>query len=297
MTSDDGISQRARERVQQISSHIAHPGSLKDDASQPPPRRRKRKASVSADGPADYSDRLGQIAKLEELARTPDINHRGYARQKKAGKLWVHERVEALLDDGSLQEIGSVAGDVAWGKAKGEDGAEKEVVTGFTPSNSIQGYGRLNGRKIVFTADDYTLRAGHADGALWEKTLYIEKLSLSLRLPIVKLVDGSSGGGSVTSIRKHGYSYIPPLPAFAQVIAQLNSGIPNLGAVLGPAIGLGAARVTACHFSVIAANIGSLVNAGPQVVKGATFEEGLTMAELGGADSKTGRKLFYFSCL
>ncbi|KAI1194169.1 propionyl-CoA carboxylase-like protein [Nemania serpens] len=284
MTSDDGISQRARERVQQISSHIAHPGSLKDDASQPPPRRRKRKASVSADGPADYSDRLGQIAKLEELARTPDINHRGYARQKKAGKLWVHERVEALLDDGSLQEIGSVAGDVAWGKAKGEDGAEKEVVTGFTPSNSIQGYGRLNGRKIVFTADDYTLRAGHADGALWEKTLYIEKLSLSLRLPIVKLVDGSSGGGSVTSIRKHGYSYIPPLPAFAQVIAQLNSGIPNLGAVLGPAIGLGAARVTACHFSVIAANIGSLVNAGPQVVKGATFEEGLTMAELGGAD-------------
>ncbi|KAI0418258.1 propionyl-CoA carboxylase-like protein [Xylaria grammica] len=287
MASDeDGASQRARERVQQVSSHIARAQSAKDDVSQPPTSRRKKNKQASASGgpPADYSDRLGEIATLEKLARTPDINHRGYARQKKAGKLWVRERVEALLDEGSLQEVGSVAGDVTWSKEKGEDGVEKEVIAAFTPSNSVQGYGRLNGRKIVFTADDYALRAGHADGALLEKTLYIEKLALSLRLPIVKLVDGSSGGGSVTSIRKQGFSYIPPLPAFDQVIAQLNLGIPNLGAVLGPAIGLGAARVTACHFSVMAANIGSLFNAGPQVVKGATFEEGLTMAELGGPD-------------
>ncbi|KAI3338001.1 ClpP/crotonase [Ustulina deusta] len=285
MASDeDSASQRARERVQQVSSHIARTPPLEDDVSQPPTRRRRKQASTPAGPPADYSDRLGQIATLEKLARTPDVNHRGYARQKKAGKLWVHERVEALLDDGSLQEIGSVAGDVTWGKEKSDDGAEKEVVAAFTPSNSVQGYGRLNGRKVVFTADDYTLRAGHADGALLEKTLYIEKLALSLRLPIVKLVDGSSGGGSVTSIRKQGFSYIPPLPAFDQVIPQLNLGIPNLGAVLGPAIGLGAARVTACHFSVMAANVGSLFNAGPQVVKGATFEEGLTLAELGGPD-------------
>ncbi|KAH8167625.1 hypothetical protein CIB48_g635 [Xylaria polymorpha] len=289
MASDENGASRARERVQQVSSHIARGEPTKEEGSQPPIRRRKKLASVSAGPPADYSDRLGQIATLERLARTPDINHRGYARQKKAGKLWVHERVEALLDEGSLQEIGSVTGDVTWSKDKGQDGSEKEVITGFTPSNSVQGYGRLNGRKIVFTADDYTLRAGHADGALWEKTLYIEKLALSLRLPIVKLVDGSSGGGSVTTIRKEGFSYIPPLPAFDQVIAQLNLGIPNLGAVLGPAIGLGAARVTACHFSVMAANIGSLFNAGPQVVKGATFEEGLTMAELGGPDNNMAR--------
>ncbi|KAI3319782.1 ClpP/crotonase [Xylariaceae sp. AK1471] len=281
---EDRASHKARERVQQVSSHIAPTEPSNNDTSQPATRRRKKQASSIVGPPADYADRLGQIATLEKLARTPDINHRGYARQKKAGKLWVRERVEALLDKGSLQEIGSVAGEVAWSKEKGKDGVENEVITGFTPSNSVQGYGRLDGRKIVFTADDYTLRAGHADGALWEKTLYIEKLSLSLRLPIVKLVDGSSGGGSVTTIRKQGFSYIPPLPAFEQVVAQLNLGIPNLGAVLGPAIGLGAARVTACHFSVMAANIGSLFNAGPQVVKGATFEEGLTMAELGGPD-------------
>jgi len=110
----------------------------------------------------------------------------------------------------------------------------------------------------------------------------MEKLAIALKLPIVKLVDGSSGGGSVTTIRSTGFSYVPPLPSFAQVVQQINMGIPNLGAVLGPAIGLGAARVVACHFSVMAADIGSLFNAGPSVVKNATFEEGLSFTDLGG---------------
>lgn len=109
---------------------------------------------------------------------------------------------------------------------------------------------------------------GHADGALMAKTLYMEKLALSMRLPMVKLVDGSSGGGSVTTIRTMGFSYIPPLDALEHVVQQLNAGIPNLGAILGPAIGYGAARVTLCHFSVMAADVGSLFAAGPGVVAG-----------------------------
>lgn len=37
-----------------------------------------------------------------------------------------------------------------------------------------------------------------------------------------------------------------------------------------------------CHFSVMAADVGSLFNAGPKVVEGATFEEGLDFKDLGG---------------
>jgi acetyl-CoA carboxylase carboxyltransferase component len=110
----------------------------------------------------------------------------------------------------------------------------------------------------------------------------MEKLAISLKLPIVKLVDGSSGGGSVTTIRSSGFSYIPPLPSFDHVVKQLNMGIPNLGAVVGSAIGLGAARVVSCHFSVMAGDIGSLFNAGPNVVKNASFEEDLSPTDLGG---------------
>lgn len=95
----------------------------------------------------------------------------------------------------------------------------------------------------------------------------MEKMSVSMRLPMIKLNDGSSGGGSVTTIAKDDASYVPEMNFFGPVVQQLNLGIPNLGACLGPAIGLGAARVAACHFSVMAADVGSLFAAGPQVVE------------------------------
>lgn len=277
MGNDDGDSSSAAngnptKRLSQVVNHLT--------PSNPPNTGRKRRTSNSKANelPADYSDTLGQLDSLRAIASKPDLANKGYVRQKQAGKLWVRERVEQLLDKGSFREVGSVSGTVEWKKLSGI----REEPVSFIPSNNVQGFGTLRGRKIVFTADDFSIRAGHADGALIEKTIYMEKLAIALRLPIIKLVDGSSGGGSVTTIMKAGYSYIPPMPSFEHVTKQLNMGIPNLGAVLGPAIGLGAARVVACHFSVMATDIGSLFNAGPRVVAGATFEEGLSFKDLGG---------------
>ncbi|RDW84635.1 putative propionyl-CoA carboxylase beta chain [Coleophoma cylindrospora] len=265
---EPGSSRDANKRLSQVAGHLR--------SKKLPSRLSKTKAEDEL--PADYSDVLSQLGTLRNIASTPDLNSSGYVRQKQAGKLWVRERVLSLLDEGSFREVGSVSGTVEWRKVKGT----KEEPISFIPSNNVQGFGFLRGRKIVFTADDFSLRAGHADGALMEKTIYMEKLALSLKLPILKLVDGSSGGGSVTTIARNGFSYVPPLPSFDYVVRQLNMGIPNLGAVLGPAIGLGAARVVSCHFSVMAQDVGALFNAGPKVVAGATFEEGLSFTDLGG---------------
>jgi acetyl-CoA carboxylase carboxyltransferase component len=262
---------KAAERVAQVNDHlIPNP--------QPNTSRRRRKQNQDNALPADWSDIRSQLTTLRTHAATPDTTRTGYIRQKQSGKLWVRERVAALFDAGSVREIGSVTGSVEW---KQLDALREEPKT-FTPSNNVQGFGKLRGREVVFTADDFSLRAGHADGALWAKTTYLEKLAVSLKLPIVKLVDGSSGGGSVSTIRTEGYSYVPPFHGMDAIMKQLNGGIPNLGAVLGPAIGLGAARVVSCHFSVMAADVGSLFNAGPRVVAGATFEEGLSLSDLGG---------------
>lgn len=192
----------------------------------------KRLRQVASHLPADYSDVLAQINALRSIAATPDASRRGYIRQKQAGKLWVRERLDALLDPGSFQEIGSLSGTVTWKQT----GPMREKPVAFVPSNNVQGMGRLRGRRVLLTADDFTLRSGHADGASHEKTIYIEKLALALRLPIVKLVDGSSGGGSVTLIRSAGYSYLPYVSMYKYVVEQLNQGIPNLGAVVGPAV-------------------------------------------------------------
>ena len=265
----------ATKRASQISSHLEN----KNNGNPQPntPRRRKKQPKKDA-LPSDWSDIRGQLATLRHLAATPDTTRTGYIRQKQAGKLWVRERVEQLLDPGSFREIGSATGTVEWKQLD----ALREEPEAFTPSNNVQGFGKLRGREVVFTADDFSLRAGHADGALWAKTTYLEKLAVALKLPMIKLVDGSSGGGSVSTIRSTGFSYVPPFHGMDSIMQQLNGGIPNLGAVLGPAIGLGAARVVSCHFSVMAADIGSLFNAGPRVVAGATFEEGLSFADLGG---------------
>ena len=265
----------AAERVSQISSHLEN---KTNETPQPNTPRRRKKQTKKDELPADWSDIRNQLSTLRHLAATPDTTRTGYIRQKQAGKLHVRERVELLLDPGTFREIGSATGSVDWKQLD----ALREEPKAFTPSNNVQGFGKLRGREVVFTADDFSLRAGHADGALWAKTTYLEKLAVALKLPMIKLVDGSSGGGSVSTIRSTGFSYVPPFHGMDSIMQQLNGGIPNLGAVLGPAIGLGAARVVSCHFSVMAGDIGSLFNAGPKVVAGATFEEGLSLADLGG---------------
>ncbi|KAF1811448.1 propionyl-CoA carboxylase beta chain [Eremomyces bilateralis CBS 781.70] len=265
----------ATSRLSQITSHISPSSS-----------------STTPSPPADWSDVLSELAHVRTLAQTPQADTTGYQRHKQAGKLWVRERIELLVDRGSFREVGSAAGSATWRKKwSGEEvtekglgvvEGEKEVVDGFTASNNVQGFGKVGGRKVLLTADDFTLRAGHADGALMPKTLYMEKLCLHLKLPMVKLVDGASGGGSITTYRQFQGTYLPDLELLKWVVKELDQGIPQVAAVVGPAVGLGAARAAVSHFSVIAADIGSLFNAGPKIVEGATFEEDLSFADLGG---------------
>ena len=79
-----------------------------------------------------------------------------------------------------------------------------------------------------------------------------------------------------------GGAFLPKLELLYWLVQQLDLGIPQASAVLGPAVGLGAARAAVSHFSVISADIGSLFNAGPKIVEGATFEEDLSFDDLGG---------------
>jgi acetyl-CoA carboxylase carboxyltransferase component len=52
--------------------------------------------------------------------------------------------------------------------------------------------------------------------------------------------------------------------------------------VVSSAIGLGAARVVSARFSIMPADVGSLFNASPKAVEGATFEEGVSFSGLDG---------------
>lgn len=181
------------------------------------------------------------------------------------------------MDKDSFSEIGTITGTPTFSPKLSNN------LESFVPTNFLSGLARINKRRVAVAADDFTIRAGHADGALYQKAQYIESLAQSLCIPIVRLIDGSSGGGSVAVYRDLGYTYVPPSTG-AGWVTMINSLaiIPVIGVILGPAIGLGAAKASTSHFSVICSDIGSLFNAGPVVVEKAGIEEGLTNADLGG---------------
>ena len=199
------------------------------------------------------------------------------ARQHASGRLTVRERIERLFDPGSFHETGALAG-------RGEYDEAGELA-GFVPANMLVGHGRIDGRRAVLQGDDFTVRGGAADAAIWQKMVYAERMAHDLRLPLVRLVDGTGGGGSVRSIEEMGYTYVPLVPGFDLTVANL-SRVPVVAAALGPVAGLGAARVVASHFSVIVRGTAQLFVAGPPVVA-ASMGESPDKEELGGAAAQT----------
>ena len=144
------------------------------------------------------------------------------------------------------------------------------------------GQGRIDGRRAAVQGDDFTVRGGAADAAIWEKAIFAERLARELRIPLVRLVDGTGGGGSVKSLEDMGFSYVPPLPGFDARGARTSRSVPVAAAALGPVAGLGAARVVCSHFSVIVRGTAQLFVAGPPVVA-AAMGETPDKEELGGA--------------
>jgi acetyl-CoA carboxylase carboxyltransferase component len=194
-------------------------------------------------------------------------------RQHDAGRLTVRERVNALLDPGSFHEVGAITGRGTYGT-----NGELEAVQ---PANFVFGRGRIDGRAAVVGGDDFTVRGGAADAAIWQKQVMSEQMANELRLPIVRLVDGTGGGGSVKTIESYGYTYVPANPGWNWVVDNMGV-VPVVALGLGSVAGLGAARLTSSHYSLMVEGISHMFIAGPPVV--ARIGQTVTKDELGAAD-------------
>jgi acetyl-CoA carboxylase carboxyltransferase component len=219
----------------------------------------------------NWQPELEELRKREAMAREMGGPEK-VARHRSHGKLPVRDRIAALLDAGSFHEIGALAG-----KAEYEDGQLKS----FMAANFIYGTGRIDQRKVVVGGDDFTIRGGAADAGIRGKQIHAEQLANSLRLPMVRLVDGTGGGGSVKMLERFGYTYVPANPAWNYVVDNM-SMVPVVAACMGSVAGLGAARVVTSHFSILVEPTAQLFTAGPPVVRFATGEN-LSKEELGGA--------------
>jgi acetyl-CoA carboxylase carboxyltransferase component len=194
------------------------------------------------------------------------------ARQHANGKLTIRERIDRLVDAGTFHEIGALAGKAAYDNGK---------LASFTPSNYVVGTARIEGRRVVVGGDDFTVRGGAADARIGDKAGYGERLARELRMPIIRLVDGTGGGGSVKTIEMMQRTYVPANPSWDVVVALL-SEVPVVGACMGSVAGLGAVRVVHSHFSIMVKGTSQLFVAGPPVVERGVGES-VSKEELGGS--------------
>ena len=102
-----------------------------------------------------WESEIAEIAKRKELAKARG-GPEGVARQRRRGKLLGNERIDGLLDPGTLTEFMSLVGRPEYDEA-GE-------LVAFTPKGSIEGFGKVNGRKVVVSAGDFTVRGGTGGG-------------------------------------------------------------------------------------------------------------------------------------
>jgi acetyl-CoA carboxylase carboxyltransferase component len=216
----------------------------------------------------NWKPEVDEIVRRRELAGEMG-GAESVARHHEAGKLTARERIEKILDQGSFREIGALTGSAKYD----EQGRLLEM----TPANVVIGTGRISGRRIVVTAEDFTVRGGSSEATNSDKWIWAETLAFEMCLPLVRLVD--TAGGSVKLLDMAGATKLPGYRHWN--FSDMLGRVPVASAALGSVAGLGAVRVVGSHFSVMVKGISQVFAAGPPVVEPATGER-VTKEELGG---------------
>lgn len=196
------------------------------------------------------------------------------ARHHERGRFTVRERIAQLCDTESFREIGSLSGAAKYDA----DGKVQHVV----PAPYVMGLARVDGRPVAVGGEDFTVRGGTSWGGARRKGGqggFVEDLAHEFRIPLVNLIDGA--GGTVTSMRRRGYSVFPGVDGFERSV-QLLGEVPVVSAVLGTAAGGPAGRAILSHFSVMIRGTSQIFAAGPPVVKRSLGQE-IDKEDLGGA--------------
>jgi methylmalonyl-CoA carboxyltransferase large subunit len=211
---------------------------------------------------------------IEELRKRKEHLREGggperLAKQKAEGKLTARERIDALVDAGSFEEIGLFAQhrQVHFGLAGKEIPADG-VVTGAAS---------VDGRLIHLASQDFTVLGGSAGEVHSLKVAEVMELALKSGSPFVLIND--SGGARVQE-------GIDSLSGYGRVFytnVRLSGVVPQIALICGPCAG-GAAYSPALADFIIQTRQAQLFITGPQVIKQVTGEE-ITAEALGGPDA------------
>ncbi|HLZ70550.1 MAG TPA: carboxyl transferase domain-containing protein [Dehalococcoidia bacterium] len=217
-------------------------------------------------------------AEVDELWRRRELAQQmggpeGIARQHASGKLTVRERIAALADPGSFREFLGLLGSAEY------DGAE---LVSFTPKGAVDGFCTLDGRKVVVSAGDFTVRGGSGgrrEGGGLGMEPPANRRALEWRLPYLRLLDAA--GGSVRAFEELGRTYLPDGNVMSAIDVELLRAVPVVSVVMGSVAGLPGVNACLAHFNIMVKGTSQLFPGGPPVVRAALGYE-IIKEELGG---------------
>lgn len=226
----------------------------------------------------NWKPELDELARREAFAKEMGGADK-VKRQHDQGRLTVRERIDRLVDPKSFHEMGAISGTAEYD--------EKNELKTLTPANCVFGRGKIDKRPVVVVGDDFTVRGGSADASISAKPTMAEQMAHDFRMPIIRVIEGSGGGGSVKTIETKGAANLPGgvggTTWYWYTTANM-ARVPVVGLGLGSVAGLGAARLAASHYSVMTKSSAMFV-AGPPVV--ARLGQSLDKQELGGWQIQT----------
>ena len=196
------------------------------------------------------------------------------AEQHKRGKLTARERIDVLLDEGSLEEFGMFVEHRATDFRMAENRVAGDGV--------VTGWGTVNGRPIFVFAKDFTVFGGSLSEAHAEKIQKLQDMALKNGAPIVGLYD--AGGARIQE-------GVAALGGYAEVFQRnvLASGvIPQISVIMGPCAGGDVYSPAMTDFIFMVRDTSYMFVTGPDVVKTVTNET-VTLEQLGGASVHTTR--------
>ncbi len=190
-------------------------------------------------------------------------------RHQERGKMFVRERIDAVIDPGTpFLEFSALAANAMYD----DEAPCAGIVTGI---------GMVQGHQTVIVANDATVKGGTYFPITVKKHLRAQEIAMQNHLGCLYLVDS---GGAFLPLQAEVF---PDREHFGRIFynqARMSAaGLYQVAAVLGSCTAGGAYVPAMSDEAIIVRNQGTIFLGGPPLVKAATGEE-VTAEELGGAD-------------
>jgi acetyl-CoA carboxylase carboxyltransferase component len=192
------------------------------------------------------------------------------AKQASRGKRGAYERVLALLDDGSFQELSPFVQSRAT-----RFGMDRQRPYG---DGVVTGLGTIDGRHVAVFSQDFTVYGGSLGEAFAEKMVGLMDHAARYGIPVIGIND--SAGARIQE-------GVEGLAGYGEVFyrnVRLSGVVPQISLIVGPCAGGAVYSPAMTDIVAMVDGVGQMFITGPDVIRSVTGEE-TTHEALGGANA------------